>query len=105
MDIAAKVAIGEKAEGARDLDGVFEPPGRNVGLPDHRDAGPWATCESAFHGRQSHRLMIANHLGLLVARRERNEERGNQSAYRSSAEVQSCLLQMNSAQSVKRSHG
>ena len=78
VHVAAKVAVGEKAEGARDLDRVVEPPGRNIGLPDQRDAGHGTADESALHGRQCHRLVLAHHLGLLVAGRERHKNGGNQ---------------------------
>src|SRR5262249_35004257 len=105
VDIASKVAVGEKAEGTRDLDRVVEPPGRNVRLSDHRDAGPGTALESALHGRQGHRLVIANHLDLLVAGRERNKNGGNQPDDSSSAQVHSRLLQMESAQGVECAYG
>ena len=105
MYIAAKVAVGEKAEGARDLDRVVEPPGRDIGLPDQRDAGHGTADESALHGRQSHRLVIANHLGLLVAGRERHKNGGNQPDDGSSAQIHSRLLRMESAQGVECAHG
>src|SRR5262245_46432943 len=78
INIAAKVTVGQKAEGARDLDRVVEPLGRDVWLPDERDAGHGTAFESTFHGRQGYWLMPANHLGLLVARRERHKNGGNQ---------------------------
>jgi hypothetical protein len=71
------VAVGQKAQGARDLDRVVEPLGRDIGLPNQRDAGHGTTVESALHGGQSHLLVPANHLGLQVAGGERNKDGGN----------------------------
>jgi hypothetical protein len=74
---AAKVAVGEKAEGTRDLDRVVEPLGRDIGLPDQRDAGHWTADEPTLHRRQRHRLVPANHLGLLITGRKRNKHGSN----------------------------
>ena len=79
--------------------------GRTIGLPDQRDAGHGTADESALHRRQSHRLVPADHLGLLVASREGNKHRCNQPDDGSRAHIHPRLDRMETAQAVECAHG
>jgi len=61
--------------------------------------------ESALHGRQSHRLVPANQLGLQVAGRERNKHGGHESDDGPRAQIHSRLHRMEAAQGVECAYG
>src|SRR5438270_10388474 len=74
VDKTSKVAVGEKTERARNFDRIIEPLRSDIRLTNERDTRHFAAFEFSFHGRERDRLMIANHLGLLVTRRKSNQQ-------------------------------
>src|SRR5947208_7287994 len=102
MDKTSKMSVREKTERARNFDRIFELLFGNVRLADESNRRHRPALELAFHSGECDRLVIANHLGLLVTRRKSNKQRCDQAHERSSAEIKFRLDRMNAAQSVVR---
>src|SRR6266545_922622 len=103
MDKTSKMSVCEKTERARNLDRIFELLFGNVRLADESNRRHRPALELSFYSRECDRLVIANHLGLLVTRRKSNQERCDQAHERSSAQIKSGLDWMKIAQPVERS--
>src|SRR6266516_1656627 len=103
MDKTSKMSVREKTERARNFDRIFELLFGNVRLADESNRRHRPALELSFHSGECDRLVIANHLGLLVTRRKSNKQRCDQAHERSAAQIKSGLYWMNIAQRVVRS--
>src|SRR6266516_5314996 len=103
MDKTSKMSVREKTERARNFDRIFELLFGNVRLADESNRRHRPALELSFHSGECDRLVIANHLGLLVTRRKSNKQRCDQAHERSSAQIESRLNWMKPSQCVKRS--
>src|SRR6266496_3088857 len=103
MDKTSKMSVGEKTERARNFDRIFELLFGNVRLADESNRRHRPALELSFDSGECDRLVIANHLGLLVAGWESNQERCDQAHERSSAQIKSGLDWMKIAPRVERS--
>src|SRR2546425_138043 len=74
----SEVSVSEKTESSRNFDRVIEPLGCDIWLTNQSNTRHRAALELSFHGGECDRLMIANHLGLLVTRRKSNKQRCDQ---------------------------
>jgi hypothetical protein len=102
MDVTSKMTISQKAQRARHLDGIVEPPGRNIRLPNHRDACIGSADELAFHCGESYGLMPSDHFGLLVASRKGNQRGRNEPGAGSRAQIKLSLGRMQLPQRIER---
>ena len=75
---------------------------RRIRLADHGDARHCPAHEFAFHRSECYRLVTADHLGLLVAGWERDQQRRDQPGESSGPQIKSRLGRMQLPQSVKR---
>src|SRR5438128_9321285 len=91
MNKTSKMSVREKTERARNFDRIFELLFGNVRLADESNRRHRPAFELSFHSGECDRLVIANHLGLLVTRRKSNKQRCDQAHERSSAKIKSGL--------------
>src|SRR6266705_3335445 len=103
MDKTSKMSVREKTERPRNFDRIFELLFGNVRLADESNRRHRPALELSFHSGKCDRLVIANHLGLLVTRRKSNKQRCDQAHERSRAHIKSGLDWMKIAQRVERS--
>ncbi len=104
MYITSKVTISQKTQSAGHLDRIVEPPGRDIGLPDHRDTRPGSAHELTFHCSERYRLVPSDHLGLLVTRWKGNKKGGDEPGARSRAEIKLGLDRMQLLQGIERAN-
>ena len=102
MYITSKVTIGQKTQCAGQFDRIVEPPGRDIGLPDHRDTRVGSAHELAFHCSERYRLVPSDHLGLLVARWKGNQKGRDEPSPRSRAQIELSLDRMQLPQRIQR---
>src|SRR6476620_12104894 len=103
MDKTSEVAVSEKAECARNFDRIIESLSCNIRLANQSNSRHFTAFKLSLHRRERDRLVIADYLRLLVARRKGNQERRDQANERSRAQIKFRLNWMNSAQGVKLS--
>src|SRR6266853_1910502 len=103
VDKTAEMAVSEKTERARNFDRIVEPLRSDIRLTDECHTRHRSAFKLSLHRRERNRLVIADYLRLLVARRKRNQERCDQANERSRAQIKLRLDWMNSTQGVKRS--
>src|SRR5256885_4555810 len=103
VDKTSKVSVSEKTECAGDFDRIVEPLRRDIRLTDQCHTRHRFAFKLSLHRRERDRLVIADYLRLLVARRKRNQKRCDQANERSRAQIKFRLNWMSSAQGVKRS--
>src|SRR5215469_11190202 len=94
VHITLESAIGEKTECTGDLDGIIEPAGGNIGLPNNGYTCSRSAHKSTFHRSERYRLVITDHLGLLVPGRKGHKNGRDQSNERSRAQVKLTLARM-----------
>src|SRR4029077_6054952 len=99
VDETSEMSVSEKTERARDLDGIVKPLRGNIRLSDNRDTSHRSADEPAFHGRKGYRLMVTDHLGLLIAAREGNQKRSDQTNESSGSQIKFSLDRMEFSQS------
>src|SRR5215472_13100579 len=104
MHKTPKMAIGEKTECTRNFDGIIEPPRRNIRLANYSDTRHGSARKSTFHCSEGHWLVIADHLGLLIAGRNGNKNGRDQPNERSCAQIELSLGRMDPPQGIKSSH-
>src|SRR5215813_1770556 len=104
MHIALKSTVGEKTERSRNFDGVVKAPSGNIWLAYGGDARVGSANKLPLHCGKRDRLVTRDHLGLLVATRKRNNQRGKQPNQSSSSKIECSLRAMEPTQSVKGSH-
>src|SRR6267142_6327300 len=75
---------------------------RDIRLTDQCHTRHRSAFKLSLHRRERDRLVIADYLRLLVARRKRNQERRDQANQRSRAKIKSGLDWMKTAQRVER---
>src|SRR5437016_8352723 len=102
VDKTSEVSVSEKTECAGDFDRIIEPLRRDIRLTDQCHTRHRSAFKLSLHRRERDRLVIADYLRLLIARRKRNQERRDQANQRSRPQIKLCLDWMNSAQGVKR---
>src|SRR5262249_55436199 len=90
---------------ARNLDGIVEPVCFKIGLTDNSDARHGSASEFTFHSGERHRLVMADHLGLLVPGWKGNKNGSDQPGKCSCSQIESSLRPMQAPQAVKTSHG
>src|SRR5271168_1496142 len=101
MYITSKVTIGQKTQCAGQLDRIVEPPGRDIGLPDHRDTRVGSAHEFTFHCRERYRLVPSDHLGLLVAGWKGNQNGRDERSPGSRAQIKLSLGRMELPQRIE----
>src|SRR5437899_8487565 len=104
MDKTSKMSVREKTERARNFDRIFELLFGNVRLADESNRRHRPAFELSFHSGECDRLMIANHLGLLVTRRKSNKQRCDQANERSCTEIKFRLDRMKTSKRIKSAH-
>src|SRR6266550_4392458 len=97
----SKMSVREKAECAGHFDRIVESLRRNIRLTDQCHTRHRSAFKLSLHRRERDRLVIADYLRLLVARRKRNQERCDQTNERSRAQIKSRLNRMNVTQRVE----
>src|SRR4030095_16754179 len=103
MDKTSKVSVSEKAKCARNFDRIIEPLRRDIRLTNQCHTRHRSAFKLSLHRRECDRLVIADYLRLLVARRKRNQERCDQTNEGSRTQIKPGLDWMKIAQRVKRS--
>ena len=105
VHITLERAVGEEAERSGNLDRIVEPARGEIGLPDHGDTRQRSPDEATFHRGERHRLVTADHLGLLIPARKRDENRCDQPDEGARTQIEVRLHRVLSAQRVERSDG
>ena len=88
----------------RNFDRIVESLRCNVWLTDQCHTRHRSAFELSLHRRERDRLVIADYLRLLVARRKRNQERCDQTNERSRAQIKSRLNPMKSSERIKSAY-
>src|SRR5437763_1050315 len=101
VDKTSKVSVSEKTERAGSFDRIFKSLRRDIRLTDECHTRHRSAFKPSLHRRERDRLVIADYLRLLVARRKRNQERCDQTNERSRTQIKSRLSPMNSSERIK----
>ena len=67
-NLRAPAAVGQHAQHAGDLERIVDFALHFIGLAHQKQRRSRLAVEQAFHGRQSHRLIVGNQFALLIAR-------------------------------------
>ena len=98
------LAIGEKAQGARDHQRIVERPARDVGLAEDGDRGAVLRFKKPLHCGERDGLIAGDHQALAVAGGPKLQDSGDEADDYSGADEKFSVVEMSAGKQVERAN-